>query len=212
MTDTTVALKTRMGDPVILHPAYGDTFSGPFVVTFTRAKAGVVDGMLMSTARTRGVRFDKVKRPGASLTPAPRPTCAPNPPATQALRSPGSSASRRAAVSSPGTPLPTTFDCSSPRRLESCFERKVSKLTDIVHVFTDRTATLKTELDALRTSIRSDAAIWVSWPKKASRVPTDITEDTIRELALPLGLVDVKVCAVNDVWSGLKLVIRKELR
>ena len=54
--------------------------------------------------------------------------------------------------------------------------------------------------------------IWVSWPKKASKVPTDITEDTIRELALPLGFVDVKVCAVDDVWSGLKLVVRKELR
>ena len=56
------------------------------------------------------------------------------------------------------------------------------------------------------------AAVWVSWPKKAAKVPTDITEDTIRELALPLGFVDVKVCAVSEVWSGLKLVIRKELR
>ena len=54
--------------------------------------------------------------------------------------------------------------------------------------------------------------IWVSWPKKSSKVPTDITEDTIREVALPLGLVDIKVCAVDDVWSGLKLVIRKENR
>jgi hypothetical protein len=52
----------------------------------------------------------------------------------------------------------------------------------------------------------------VSWPKKAANVPTDITEDVIRECALPLGLVDVKVCAVNEVWSGLKLVVRKELR
>lgn len=60
--------------------------------------------------------------------------------------------------------------------------------------------------------MRRDAAIWVSWPKKASKVPSDITEDTIREVALPLGLVDVKVCAVDDVWSGLKLVIRKENR
>jgi hypothetical protein len=56
--------------------------------------------------------------------------------------------------------------------------------------------------------MRADAAIWVSWPKKASRVPTDITADVVRELALPLGLVDVKVCAVNDTWSGLKLVLR----
>ena len=52
----------------------------------------------------------------------------------------------------------------------------------------------------------------MSWPKKASKVPTDVTEDTLRELALPLGFVDVKVCAVSEVWSGLKLVIRKELR
>ena len=57
-----------------------------------------------------------------------------------------------------------------------------------------------------------DAVVWVSWPKKSSKVPTDITEDTVREVALPLGFVDVKVCAVDDVWSGLKLVVRKELR
>jgi hypothetical protein len=54
--------------------------------------------------------------------------------------------------------------------------------------------------------------IWVSWPKKASKVPTDITEDVIRDVALPMGLVDVKVCAVDDVWSGLKLVIRRQKR
>jgi hypothetical protein len=60
--------------------------------------------------------------------------------------------------------------------------------------------------------MRPNGMIWVSWPKKSSKVPTDITEDTIREVALPLGLVDIKVCAVDDVWSGLKLVIRKEKR
>ena len=59
---------------------------------------------------------------------------------------------------------------------------------------------------------RPDAALWVSWPKKISKVQTDIVEDTIREVALPLGFVDVKVCAVDGVWSGLKLVVRKELR
>jgi hypothetical protein len=91
-------------------------------------------------------------------------------------------------------------------------EREISQLTDIVHVFSDRKAKLQSELQALRKSIRSNATVWVSWPKKASKVPTDITEDTIRELALPLGFVDVKVCAVNEIWSGLKLVIRKELR
>jgi hypothetical protein len=92
------------------------------------------------------------------------------------------------------------------------FEKKVSQHTDIVHVFSDKKSSLKAELVALRKSIRSDAVVWVSWPKKASKVQTDITEDTVRELALPLGFVDVKVCAVSEVWSGLKLVVRKELR
>jgi len=92
------------------------------------------------------------------------------------------------------------------------FEKKLSHLTDIVHVFADRKAKLQEELEILRKSIRSNGVVWVSWPKRTSKVPTDITEDTIRELALPLGFVDVKVCAVSEVWSGLKLVIRKELR
>jgi hypothetical protein len=92
------------------------------------------------------------------------------------------------------------------------FEQKVSKKTDVVHVFTSDRATLAHELETLRDEIRGDAAVWVSWPKKASKVATNITEDTIRELALPLGFVDVKVCAVSQVWSGLKLVIRKEAR
>ena len=60
--------------------------------------------------------------------------------------------------------------------------------------------------------MKPEGVIWASWPKKSSKVPTDITEDTVREIALPLGLVDVKVCAVDDVWSGLKLVIRRENR
>ena len=92
------------------------------------------------------------------------------------------------------------------------FEAAVSAAVAVVHVFADRRAALKTQLDSLRERIAPDAAVWVSWPKKASKVSTDITEDTIRELALPIGFVDVKVCAVSDVWSGLKLVIRKELR
>lgn len=92
------------------------------------------------------------------------------------------------------------------------FARSVSKLTDIVHVFTDRKTILKAELENLRSAIKADGTVWVSWPKKASKVPTDITEDSIRELALPLGFVDVKVCAVSEIWSGLKLVIRKENR
>ena len=92
------------------------------------------------------------------------------------------------------------------------FEATVSMAVTVVHVFADRRAALKTQLDSLRERIAPNAAVWVSWPKKASKVPTDITEDTIRELALPIGFVDVKVCAVSEIWSGLKLVIRKELR
>lgn len=80
------------------------------------------------------------------------------------------------------------------------------------HVFTSERAKLNELLIQLRQLLRPDGFVWVSWPKKSSKVPTDIAEDTIREVALPLGLVDVKVCAVSDVWSGLKLVIRKELR
>lgn len=84
--------------------------------------------------------------------------------------------------------------------------------TDMAHVFATRRARLAHELTRLRAALRPDAATWVSWPKKASKVATDITEDVIREIALPMGFVDIKVCAVTDVWSGLKLVVRKELR
>ena len=92
------------------------------------------------------------------------------------------------------------------------FAARVSQACDIVHVFTMERAVLKSELVALRKALRPDAALWVSWPKKAAKVATDITEDTVRELALPLGFVDIKVCAVDATWSGLKLVVRKELR
>lgn len=83
---------------------------------------------------------------------------------------------------------------------------------DIVHLFSVRRAELATRLATLRRSLRPDAMVWVSWPKRASKVPTDITEDVIRDVALPLGFVDVKVCAVSEIWSGLKLVVRKGLR
>jgi hypothetical protein len=81
-----------------------------------------------------------------------------------------------------------------------------------VHVFTDRAAALQKYLVSLRREIAPDGVVWVSWPKKASGVPTDITEDTIRTVCLPLGFVDIKVCAVDDTWSGLKLMIRKTER
>lgn len=88
----------------------------------------------------------------------------------------------------------------------------VTPNTDLIHFFTTSKVTLASALKRSLAKLRPDAAVWVSWPKKASKVATDITEDTIRAVALPLGLVDVKVCAVDDTWSGLKLVIRKELR
>ena len=92
------------------------------------------------------------------------------------------------------------------------FTTRMTETVDVVHVFAVRKAKLAHHLQTLRKALRQDAAVWVSWPKKASKVPTDITEDVIRDLALPLGFVDVKVCAVTDVWSGLKVVIRKSDR
>lgn len=83
---------------------------------------------------------------------------------------------------------------------------------DYIHVFTKVRAEMARDLPRLRDAIRQDGMIWVSWPKKASKVPTDVTEGTIRDVALPIDLVDVKVCAVDDIWSGLKLMIRREKR
>ena len=83
---------------------------------------------------------------------------------------------------------------------------------EMAHLFVTRRAKLESELARLRTLIGPSGMVWVSWPKKAAKVDTDITEDVIRAVALPMGFVDVKVCAVDAVWSGLKLVIRKELR
>ena len=83
---------------------------------------------------------------------------------------------------------------------------------DVAHVFATSAAVLKTELGALEKRLPAAGVIWVSWPKKAAKVAMDITEDTVRAIALPLGLVDVKVCAVDAVWSGLKLVWRRENR
>jgi hypothetical protein len=81
-----------------------------------------------------------------------------------------------------------------------------------VHLFVMKRADLQKRLETLRAKLDDAGVLWVSWPKKSSGVRTDVTEDTIREVALPLGYVDVKVCAVDDVWSGLKLMIRRENR
>lgn len=83
---------------------------------------------------------------------------------------------------------------------------------DILHMFSNSRNELFPALDRARSLISQNGMIWVSWYKRAAKLPTEITEDKIRDAALPLGLVDVKVCAVDEKWSGLKLVIRKELR
>jgi hypothetical protein len=92
------------------------------------------------------------------------------------------------------------------------FESRPGAAIDLAHVFVTSKQRLAKHLATLRKKLRPDAVVWVSWPKKAAKVPTDVTEDVIRDVALPLGLVDIKVCAVTDVWSALKLVVRKELR
>ncbi len=85
-----------------------------------------------------------------------------------------------------------------------------AKGIDAAHVFVTQAADLAAKLETLRGQIAPDGQVWVSWPTNSA--PTDITEDTIRELALPLGFVDTKACAIDESWSGLKLVIRKDLR
>ena len=92
------------------------------------------------------------------------------------------------------------------------FDTQATEATDLLLLFCTQAQVLQRGLADGRRDLRPDAALWVCWPKKAARVATDITEDTVRALALPLGWVDVKVCAVSAVWSGLKLVVRKALR
>lgn len=92
------------------------------------------------------------------------------------------------------------------------FTTSLDASVDIGHIFTTRRGELAQALSAFREKLRPTAAVWVSWPKKSAKLPSEISEDTVRELALPIGFVDVKVCAVDEAWSALKLVVRKELR
>ena len=92
------------------------------------------------------------------------------------------------------------------------FASRLSARVHTVQIFTTERAELQALLERCRSKLGPEAAVWVSWPKKAAKVPTDITEDVIREVALPMGFVDIKVCAVDATWSGLKLVLRKALR
>ena len=92
------------------------------------------------------------------------------------------------------------------------FADRPTSSVDLVHLFVLRQEELAKHLGTLRKKLKPDAVVWVSWPKKSAKVATTVTEDTIRDAALPLGFVDIKVCAVTEVWSGLKLVVRKALR
>jgi hypothetical protein len=92
-----------------------------------------------------------------------------------------------------------------PAKVTVLTQKKSRK--NLIHYFTSQVEALEKDLPLLKKEIETNGMIWVSWPKKASKVATDITEDVIRELALRIGLVDVKVCAIDDTWSGLKLVI-----
>ncbi len=108
----------------------------------------------------------------------------------------------------------------APARYRSLFESWLDGVTepagdaakDLIHLFAGDRATLQAMLPALKRELQPDGALWVSWPKKAAKVPADLTENDIRDLALEIGLVDVKVCAVDGKWSGLKLVIPMKLR
>jgi hypothetical protein len=89
---------------------------------------------------------------------------------------------------------------------------RLAKATDLVLCFVTARRDLERRLPALRKAIEPAGMLWIAWPKRASKVQTDMTEDVVREVALPTGLVDTKVCAIDEVWSGLRLVVRKELR
>ena len=92
------------------------------------------------------------------------------------------------------------------------FARAPSGAIDVAQVFCTKRAQLVQALKRFRKTLRPDAAVWISWPKRAAKVPTDITEDVVRELLLPSGWVDNKVCAIDDTWSGLRFALRRELR
>ncbi|MGJ8529206.1 DUF3052 domain-containing protein [Maritalea sp.] len=135
-----------------------------------------------------------------------------------------------------GTPLPKKLGLKDGQRIlfvdlpnqqtELCEARQFIELVqiswnelgglkkgfDVIHGFTKSQADLNGQMEHLQSLIVPDGMIWISWPKKAAKIETDITEDVVRAKALTLDLVDVKVCAVDAVWSGLKLVIRKERR
>ena len=134
------------------------------------------------------------------------------------------------AVGYSGTPLPKKFGLKEggtlvllnapqgiesllvPQPVASVISTKLSVRNQLVVLFCKDTAALKKSLPIVSKKLDSDGGLWISWPKKTSKLFVDLTEYGIRAVVLPTGLVDVKVCAVNEDWSGLKLMVRKELR
>jgi hypothetical protein len=118
----------------------------------------------------------------------------------------------------PGTKVAAVGAPASYRKMLAPLPRKVSFTDNVsagsafVHLFVTERRILEKELKQLRALLDDSGVLWISWPKKSSGVATDITEDVIRDVCLPLGFVDVKVCAVDETWSGLKLMIRRENR
>jgi len=108
---------------------------------------------------------------------------------------------------------PADFDDTlGPLPTGARVRRQLRGRGDVVVVFVTAAADLAGRIDRLGDAIRPDGSLWVAWPKKSSGAKTDMTEQTVRDIALPLGLVDNKVCAIDDTWSGLRLVWRRELR
>jgi hypothetical protein len=152
--------------------------------------------------RTRGTRPER-KMAATSRTPAAGYS------GTPLAKKLGIGAGDRVLVIGAPDDYRTLFD-ALPERVS--FARSATAAVNLAHVFVARRQDLAAHLKALRLALSPHAVLWVSWPKKSAGVPTTVTEDVVRDEALPLGFVDVKVCAVDDVWSGLKLVVRKELR
>ena len=100
----------------------------------------------------------------------------------------------------------------APLGRKVAFATRLTKDVELLHAFVTTKSRLEEVLDRARAGLGTEATVWISWPKKAAKVASEVTEDTVRDMALPLGFVDVKVCAIDDTWSGLKLVVRKTLR
>jgi hypothetical protein len=111
-----------------------------------------------------------------------------------------------------GAPNGYVNSLALPSDMSVKWDTRAKEGIGFVHLFASSRSGLKAKLHRFRKLIAADGVIWVSWPKKTSGVETDVTEDVVRKIALPIGLVDIKVCAVDEIWSGLKLMIRKELR